>query len=161
MRYTVKNSVHKLLGFILSLLSREKIEMWLNSVYFYFLSVPNDLFWLLICRISNFPKLKLYKKGLKEVSIHSTSCPPHHSNLTGDQSHSFKVYSFWVSSCKKQAVTLVFLPCCPFPSYVRAHDTGCFALGFVPIPASPRSHLMSGRVHCPPSLSSCTVLNHK
>ena len=44
MRYTVKNSVHKLLGFILSLLSREKIEMWLNSVYFYFLSVPNDLF---------------------------------------------------------------------------------------------------------------------
>lgn len=101
MRYTVKNFVHKLLGFILSLLSTEKTEMWLNSVYFYFLSVPNDLFWLLICRISNFPKLKLYKKGLKEVSIHSTSCPPHHSNLTGDQSHSFKVYSFWVSSCKK------------------------------------------------------------
>jgi len=44
MGYTVRNSVHKLLGFILSLLNTEKTEMWLSSVYFYFLSVPNDLF---------------------------------------------------------------------------------------------------------------------
>ena len=158
MGYTVRNSVHKLLGFILSLLSTKKTEMSLSSVYFYFLSVPNDLFWLLICRISNFPKLKLYKKGLKEVSIHSTSYPPHHSNLTGDHPQSFKVYPFQVSSFKNSN-HVCFFPCCPLPSYVRAHDTGCFALDFVPIPVSPGSHLMSGRGHCPPSLSSCTVLS--
>ena len=48
MGYTVKNYLHKLLvmncSFILSLLSTEKREMWLSSVYFYFLSVSNDSF---------------------------------------------------------------------------------------------------------------------